>query len=162
MINRNSLGMERGNCTGGMCVFHGGSVGGNILSPPARDYGAITQCQVLVVRTRVCRTGGALARRLFAQPRLYVIYRLKERGTVVQIVEEIGVGIRAYDGAADDATGGSDGSQGRDATYGERRPTDELAEYEDGEGADDASSDLRSRKGWVRWVRDVRMKERTE
>lgn len=120
-------------------MFHGSSVDGDMLSPSARVIGTITQFQVLSVRIRVCRAGGALARWLFAQSRPYVIYRLKERGAVVQSAEEIGVGIRTHDRAADDATSRSDGSQRRDAIYGERRPTDELAEYEYREGANDAS-----------------------
>jgi len=124
-----------------MCMLHNGSVGGDILSPRPRVDGAITQCEVLVGRTGVCRVGGALARRLFAQPSLYVIYRLKERGAVVEIAEEIGVRVRAHDRASDDAAGGSDGCQGRDAVDGERRPTDDLAKDDYGEGADDASGD---------------------
>lgn len=89
-----------------------------------------------------------LAHRLFAKPRLDVIYGLKERRPVVKITKEIGVCVGAHERAADDAACRGDRSKGCDAIDGNRCPTYHLTIDEDGQGANDATGDLG--KGEVR------------
>ncbi len=85
---------------------------------------------------------GMLVRGLFAKPGLDVIYRLKERRSVVKITEEIGVCVGAHECAADDAARRSDGCEGGDAINGNRWPTKHLAIDDDGQGANDAAGNL--------------------
>ena len=122
--------------------MHVSSVDGGFLFPPSRVDGGVGGILARILSAGICRAG-AHVWRFFPQPGLDVVYRLKERGSVVQITEEVRMRICAYHGTSNDATCRSKSGEGCDAINGKSWSAEHLAPDGDGQCAKDAAGNLR-------------------
>lgn len=119
-------------------------IDGKFRLPTPRGDSSTEHLLVLFFRGCVWRIGLRVGGRLFAQPDLDVVQRLEERGAVVQSAKEIGMRVGASHGTSEDAARRSKSGEGRDAMDGKWGSAEQLSIKDDGECAEDASSNLKT------------------